>query len=166
MNDETSAGRKDGPGANAGVPEGFHPMPMGGDFIAQNGPIYFRQTAKDDGPPEVLMGFRVEKRHCNPMGNCHGGWLASFGDMLLPLSVHRKSPEVGHKFLPTISLQIDYLSPAPLGAWVQGEAEVLRVTRSLVFAQGLVSANGVPALRVSGIFKIGQAFVMPGSEGG
>ena len=98
--------------------------------------------------------------------NCHGGWLASFGDMLLPLSVHRQSPEVGHKFLPTISLQIDYLSPAPLGAWVQGEAEVLRVTRSLVFAQGLVSADGVPAQRVSGIFKIGQAFMMPGSEGG
>lgn len=148
------------------VPEGFKPMPMGGEFIALNGPIYFLQTDRTNGPPEVLMGFRVEPRHCNPMGNCHGGWLASFGDMLLPLSVHRKSPEVGHKFLPTVSLQIDYLAPAPLGAWVQGEAEVLRVTRSLVFAQGLVSADGVPALRVSGIFKIGKAFVMPGSEGG
>jgi hypothetical protein len=36
---------------------------------------------------------------------------------------------------------------------------VLRVTRSMVFAQGLVSADGTPAVRVSGIFKLGPAAV-------
>jgi hypothetical protein len=36
---------------------------------------------------------------------------------------------------------------------------VLRVTRSMVFAQGLVSADGAPAVRVSGIFKLGPAVV-------
>jgi len=86
--------------------------------------------------------------------------MASFCDMLLPLSVHRKSTEVGQRFLPTISLQIDYLAPAPLGCWVEGEAEPLRVTRSLVFAQGLVRADGVPCARVSGVFKIGPAIAM------
>ena len=136
-------------------------MPMGGDFIGINGPIYLKHEGA-----LVQLGFRVERRHTNPMGNCHGGWLASFSDMVLPLSIHRKAPEIGFKFLPTISLQIDYLSPAPLGAWVQGEAEVLRVTRSLVFAQGLVHADGVPAVRISGIFKIGKAFNLPGVEGG
>lgn len=85
------------------------------------------------------------------------GWPA-LPTKLLPISVHRKSPEIGNRFLPTVSLQVDDLSPARLGAWMQGEAEVLRVTRSLVFAQGLVTADGVPALRVSGIFKIGAAF--------
>lgn len=147
------------------VPEGFRPMPMGGDFVGINGPLYLRHEPRP-GDPLVQMGFRVERRHCNPMGNCHGGMLASFADMLLPMSIHRKSVEVGHKFLPTINLQLDYLAPAPLGCWVQGEAEVLRVTRSLVFAQGLISADGVTALRVSGIFKIGKAFQMPGAEGG
>ena len=143
------------------IPVGFGPMPMGGDFIGINGPIYLKHEGA-----LVQLGFRVERRHTNPMGNCHGGWLASFSDMVLPLSIHRKAPEIGFKFLPTISLQIDYLSPAPLGAWVQGEAEVLRVTRSLVFAQGLVHADGVPAVRISGIFKIGKAFNLPGVEGG
>ena len=143
------------------TPAGFSPMPMGGDFIGINGPIYLKHVGA-----LVQLGFRVERRHTNPMGNCHGGWLASFSDMVLPLSIHRKAPEIGFKFLPTISLQIDYLSPAPLGAWVQGEAEVLRVTRSLVFAQGLVHADGVPAVRISGIFKIGKAFNLPGVEGG
>lgn len=138
---------------------------MGGDFIAANGPIYLRHERGAhiaDGGVLVQMGFRVEARHCNPMRICHGGWLASFADMLMPLSIHRKSAEVGLRFLPTISLQIDYLAPARLGAWVMGEAQVLRTTRSLVFAQGLVTADGEPALRCSGIFKIGPPFAAPG----
>lgn len=139
--------------ATLNIPPGFHAMRKNGDFVAVNGPLYFKKDSTG-----VQLGFRVEPRHCNPMGNCHGGMLATFADMLLPISVHHKSTEVGHKFLPTINLQLDYLAPAPLGAWVQGEADVLRVTRSLVFAQGLVSADGVTALRVSGIFKIGKEF--------
>ena len=108
--------------------------------------------------PSCQLGFRVEPRHTNPMGICHGGMLASFCDMLLPICVHRKSAEVGQRFLPTVSLQLDYLAPVPLGAWVEGEAEVLTVTRAMVFAQGLVRADGVPAVRCSGVFKIGPRF--------
>ena len=143
------------------LPAGFQAMALGDLFIGNNGPFYLRHEG-----PLVQIGFRVERRHCNPMLNCHGGMLASFSDMVLPLSIHRKSAAVGDKFLPTISLQLDYLAPAPLGCWVQGEAEVLRVTRSLVFAQGLVTADGEPAVRISGIFKIGKPFVMPEAEAG
>ena len=140
---------------------GFAPMRLGDGFISVNGPLYLKHEGA-----LVQMGFRVERRHTNPMGNCHGGMLASFADMLLPMSIQRKAPEIGHKFLPTVSLQIDYLAPAPLGAWVQGEAEVLRSTRNLVFAHGLVSADGVPCLRVSGIFKIGKDFKPADLPGG
>jgi uncharacterized protein (TIGR00369 family) len=139
--------------AQVAVPAGFRPLPMLGDFIAVNGPLYLRHEGD-----LVQVGFRVEPRHTNPLGNCHGGMLASFCDMLLPLSIHRKSKEVGLRFLPTINLQLDYLAPAPLGAWVEGEAQVLRVTRALVFAQGLVTADGAIAVRMSGIFKIGPPF--------
>ena len=135
------------------IPPGFEPVPMLGGFMAVNGPLYMRHEGD-----EVLFGFRVEKRHVNPLDICHGGMLATFCDMLLPLSIHQKSKEVGRRFLPTINLQIDYLAPSPLGSWVQGEAQVLRATRALVFAQGLVTADGVPAVRMSGIFKIGPPF--------
>jgi uncharacterized protein (TIGR00369 family) len=137
------------------IPSGFKPLPMGGQFMAVNGPLYLRVA---DG--RAQLGFRVQARHTNPMDICHGGMLASFGDMLLPVCIHRQS-EIGNRFLPTISLQIDYLAPAPLGAWVQGEADVLRVTRTMVFAQGLAQADGAPVMRVSGIFKIGQPFNRP-----
>ncbi|CAG1019841.1 partial acyl-coenzyme A thioesterase 13, partial [Burkholderiaceae bacterium] len=83
----------------------------------------------------MQLGFRVEARHTNPLGICHGGMMASFCDMLLPMTAHRRVSEIAQRFLPTISLQIDYLAPSPLGAWVQGEAQVLRTTRTMVFAQ-------------------------------
>ena len=132
------------------IPAGFHPLQAGGGFMAFNGPLYLRHQGDD-----VRFGLRVEPRHCNPMGNLHGGMMASFCDMLLPLSVHRKSAGLGQRFLPTISLQIDYLAPAPLGCWIEGTAELLRATRTLVFAQGLVTADGEPCARASGVFKIG-----------
>lgn len=135
------------------IPPGFRPLSTMGEFIAVNGPLYLRHEGE-----LVRLGFRVEKRHTNPLGICHGGMLASFCDMLLPMSILRKSPEVGLRFLPTINLQLDYLSPAYLGAWVEGEAQVLRVTRSLVFAQGLATTDATPCVRVSGIFKIGPPF--------
>ena len=140
-------------GDTQAVPAGYQPLTIGGDFMAVNGPLFVRV----DGAV-VSVGFRVEARHCNPMQICHGGMLASFCDMLLPVSVHRKSAEVGLRFLPTVSLQLDYLAPSPLGAWVEGEADVLKVTRTMVFVHGLVRADGVPAVRCSGVFKIGSPF--------
>ena len=138
------------------VPPGFRELRIGGEFITANGPLYLLHEGD-----VVKLGFRVEARHTNPLGICHGGMMASFCDMLLPISIHRKSAEIGNRFLPTINLQIDYLSPASLGAWIEGEAQVLRTTRSLVFAQGLVSADGAVAARVSGIFKVGPVFTPP-----
>jgi len=135
------------------LPPGFVPLEIGGDYVGINGPLYIRHEGD-----LVLLGFRVEKRHTNLLGTCHGGMLATFCDMLLPITVHRKSAEVGLRFLPTINLQIDYLAPAQLGMWIEGEAQVLRVTRTLVFVQALVTADGTPAVRTSGILKIGPPF--------
>jgi uncharacterized protein (TIGR00369 family) len=143
------------------APPGFEPLPIPGAFIAANGPLYIRHDANG-----VRMGFRVEERHTNPLAICHGGMMASFCDMLLPIVALRTRTEIGLRFLPTVSLQIDYLAPAALGAWVEGRAEVLRVTRTLVFAQGLVDADGEPAARASGILKIGPAFPALGGVAG
>ena len=138
---------------DTGVPAGFAALKVGGEFIAANGPFHLRHVGD-----RVQLGFRVELRHTNPMGICHGGMMASFCDTLLPLVAQRQVPELARRFLPTISLQVDYLAPSATGAWVQGEAQVLRTTRSMVFAQGLVTADGTPVARLSGILKIGAAF--------
>lgn len=140
----------------ASVPEGFSPVPVGGEFIRVNGPIHLKR-----GDGKVWLGFRVEARHTNPAGILHGGMMASFCDMLLPICGHHQSPTLARRFLPTINLQIDYLAPSPLGAWVEGESQVLRTTATLAFIQGLVTADGEPVARASGIFKIGPVFERP-----
>ena len=135
------------------IPEGFTPRRFGDGFIAVNGPLYLKKLERG-----ILLGFRVEARHCNPMDICHGGMISTFCDMLLPISAHYLTEDLGRRFLPTINLQVDFLAPSPKGAWVQGEAQLLRATRSMVFMQGLVTADGQSVARVSGIFKIGPRF--------
>jgi uncharacterized protein (TIGR00369 family) len=131
------------------IPDGFKPARIGGAFMALNGPLYARLHGE-----RLQLGFRVEARHTNPLNICHGGMLATFADMLLPcVAIYQPGSE--RRFLPTISLQVDYLAQAVLGAWVQGEGDVLRRTRNMVFVQGLVTSDGVPTMRVSGIFKQG-----------
>jgi len=130
------------------IPEGFAPFRLNMGFLAANGPLY----GKWDGG-HLLLGFRVEQRHCNPGNVAHGGMLATFADMLLPIASRYQS-KIDMGFLPTINLTCDYLAPAPLGAWVEGKAEPVRTTKNLLFAQGLATADGAPVLRANGLFKI------------
>ncbi len=138
------------------IPEGFRPLRVGGPYMQHNGPLYGR-LIQDQGQARVLIGFRVSPLHTNPVGVCHGGMLATLADMLAAICVPYQTDLPRH-FLPTISLQMDFLAPAKLGAWVQAQADVLRKTRNLVFTQGLIRADDDIALRVSAIYKIGPLF--------
>lgn len=138
------------------IPPGFKPRKFGDGFIGANGPLY---TRLHEG--RLQVGFLVEERHCNPMGICHGGMLATLADMVCPITAHFTCEAAKNRFLPTISLQIDYIASARLGVWVQAEAEVLRATRSMVFVHGLIKAEETVLARVSGIFKIGQPMNFP-----
>jgi uncharacterized protein (TIGR00369 family) len=141
------------------IPSGFKPRKFGDGFIAANGPLY---TRLNEG--RLQVGFLVEDRHCNPMGICHGGMLATLADMVCPITAHFTCEAAKNRFLPTISLQVDYIASARLGAWVQAEAQVLRATRSMVFVQGLLTAEDSVVARVSGIFKIGRVMEFPMSK--
>lgn len=132
------------------IPGGFRPLrlPASG-FLQANGPFH----AKWDGATFVL-GFRVEERHCNSVGVCHGGMVATLCDILLTIGANIQSRQ--SRFLPTVSMTCDFLAPAGLGDWLEGRVEVHRVTRNLLFASGLVvSAGGIPVARTSGVMKVG-----------
>ena len=126
-------------------------LPEMANFMSStaNGPLWGRVV---DGHLE--LGFRAERRHCNPRDVCHGGMLLTFADMLLGFCTSWSNPEVG--FLPTINLAGDFIAPAPLGAWVSGGGDVLRVTRNMAFVQGMLSADGTPCLRWNGTAKVVQ----------
>jgi uncharacterized protein (TIGR00369 family) len=115
-------------------------------YIDACGPLY----GKREGDALVL-GLRVETRHCNPAGNCHGGMLSTLADMLLILGSSAQTGSM--RFLTTVSLQCDFVAPAPEGCWLEGRVQVLRGSRNLVFSQGLIGSAGQPVARVSGILK-------------
>ena len=133
---------------SANIPAGFRPFRFSVGFLEAIGPLYGRW----DGT-RLLMGFRVEERHCNPGQVVHGGMMATFADMLLPIAARMQSKaDVG--FAPTVNLTLDFLAPAKLGAWVEGTGEFLRAGKTLFFAQGTATADGILCLRASAIFKV------------
>jgi len=131
------------------VPDGFVPLPFLFGFVGVNGPMYVKRA---EG--KLRLGFRAEERHCNPMRIVHGGMLATFADLQLPFAARFQAGMPGN-FLPTVNLSLDYVAAAKMGAWIEGETEVLRKTRSLVFAQCRITADGALAVRANGLFKIG-----------
>jgi uncharacterized protein (TIGR00369 family) len=128
------------------VPEGFRLVELNSAFVSLVGPLYAKWADE-----RLLVGFRAEERHGNTMGTCHGGMLAGLADMVMPLGVlYQMKGE--RRFTPTVSITIDYLAPGRIGQWIQGEVEILRESRRLIFCQGLIRADGVPAARFSGVY--------------
>ncbi len=141
---------------SSSAPEGFQPIQVGGPFIAHNVPLHARLVSTDAGD-KVQLGFRVAPHHTNPLGFLHGGMMATFVDMLAACVVPYQT-QMERRFLPTVSLQMDFLSSPTVGAWVQAECQILRETRNLLFTQGLVHAEGELVLRTSAVYKIGKPF--------
>ncbi len=130
-------------------PEGYQPVQLGGTFATHCGTLFGRWHDE-----HLELGFRVQPHQTNPGQACHGGMLGLFVDILLSSAAHYQC-DIPRTFLPTISLQTDFMAFAPLGSWVHGRADILKVSRNLVFSQGLVYADGQPSLRASGVFKRG-----------
>jgi uncharacterized protein (TIGR00369 family) len=135
-------------------PEGFEPVALASDFIKMAGPMLGRR-----GGGRIDLGFRVEQRHCNLWGNCHGGWLSTLADVQLAIACkahfnHVRPDAAKPPLLATVNMTIDFLDPAPLGSWVEGNAEVLRFGHRTAFAQMTATADGILCLRASGTFKL------------
>ena len=133
------------------TPAGFHPIPAdpANHFLIAT----LKLMGKLDGADPVF-GFRVEQQHVNPVGNCHGGMLATFADTLLGITINLRAESLGGAFAPTVSLNLDFLAPAPRGSWVEGRATILRAGGKLIFIQGLIYADAMLAVRASGVFAV------------
>jgi len=114
-----------------------------------NGPFY----AKREGD-RFILGLSVEDRHCNAIGVCHGGMIATLCDVLLTVGGNIQSRQ--SRFLPTISMTCDFLAPASVGAWIEGHLDILSTTRNLMFVAGVLEvASCGPFARTSAVLKVG-----------
>ena len=131
--------------AETDVPEGYTPVPSFNPFGQLTGPLYERQD--DDG--SWVRGFRVAEKHTNRMKVAHGGMLMNFADIVLGRAVMDKR----HDGFVTIRMTTDFVSPALLGTWVEGRAEVLCEDNGVFTIKGVISSRGKVVLNVSGLFK-------------
>ena len=128
-------------------PEGFAAFDPGPGFGVYFGPMHVRPD-----PDRPRIGFRVAPRHINLFGFCHGGAIAMLADyQLAPL---RRAGLAQGPFAPTLNLNVDFLSPARIGDWVEAEATLVRATGRYLFTQALLSNKEGPVARSTAIYAL------------
>jgi acyl-coenzyme A thioesterase 13 len=133
--------------APAAVPEGFTRSDHASPFMELLGALHDRGTGAD-----YRLGLRIEAHHANRIGQCHGAVLAALADVhLLRMIALTHTPRLT---LVTTHLGLDYLSAAPLGAWLEASGRIDRMGRTLCHSSGIITADGKPVLRATGVFQI------------
>ena len=127
------------------IPEGFQPLPRSSPFVSLVGPLYERRAGGT-----LSVGLRIEAKHSNTRGVCHGGVLATLADMALGLAMHAQGG--GKSGFVTAHLAVDYAGSAKVGDWVESEVEIQRVGARLAFANCYLVAEGKRIVRASSIF--------------
>ncbi|MBM3489830.1 MAG: PaaI family thioesterase [Alphaproteobacteria bacterium] len=127
------------------VPPGFKVIRPEGPFGAVAGPFYFRAA----GEGRFRYGFLPRPEHTNPVGMVHGGALYTFADQIMGRMLY----SLDRRMNVTVSLTVEYLAATKPGEWVDGEVEVVRMTRSLAFLRCLLRVRDEPICAVGGVFK-------------
>lgn len=127
------------------VPDGFERADLGPGFGRAFGEVWLDRALH-------RLGFFVAEQHVNAVGTLHGGAMATFADT--QLMAFRRGAEEGASHSPTISLSLDYLAPATLGAWVEAEVTLVKQTKTMLFTQAIMTVGGEPVARSSAIYRL------------
>lgn len=138
------------------IPAGFTAITRRqGPFNLLVGPIYERRTAD-----KVSLGLRVEEKHTNSRGICHGGVLATLADLALGYAMIGQTARGGFEkasdrsgFV-TVQLSIDYAGAAKLGDWIESDIEVQKIGAQIAFCSGYLVAGDKRIVRASGVFAL------------
>jgi uncharacterized protein (TIGR00369 family) len=126
-------------------------------FTGLAGPFW----AKPEGEAWAY-GILVEERHLNRGGIVHGGLLATFVDIAMGRTCYER---IKPNSCATAQLNLHYVAPARTGDFIEARAEIVEVTRSLVFARALCVAAKKPIVSADGVWKILREGRNPMSQG-
>jgi uncharacterized protein (TIGR00369 family) len=125
---------------------GYRALARLSPFNALVGPLYARKRRGR----ELSIGLRIERKHTNSRGICHGGVLATLADLSLGYAMHAKLG--GKASFVTAHLAVDYAGAARVGDWIEAEVEIQRMGARLAFANCYLVADGRRIVRASAIF--------------
>jgi uncharacterized protein (TIGR00369 family) len=134
--------------AMSDIPAGFEPVrrPRRNPFNELVGPLYERRSAG-----ALSLGLRIEERHTNSRGICHGGLLATLADLALGYAM---LAQTGLSTFVTVHLSLDYAGAAKAGDWVESQVQIQHAGSRLAFANCYLVANGVRLVRANAIFAV------------
>jgi acyl-coenzyme A thioesterase 13 len=127
------------------APAGFSPIPRLSPFNAMVGPLYERRSGD-----ELCIGLRIEEKHTNSRGICHGGVLATLADLALGYAMLAKSADQGG--FVTVNLSVDFAGAVRVGDWIESQVDIQRVGARLAFANCYLVSDGRRVVRASAIF--------------
>lgn len=93
-----------------------------------------RKVPQAERGPEATATFELEVTPdlCNPMGNMHGGAVATLADMVTSLAVAAVAEEGWWEFSGVSrTLAVTYVRPTPLGITIRIECQVQSLSRRL-----------------------------------
>lgn len=111
-------------------------------FGSHVGPLYFRDDKIAPG-----VGFVSQDYHQNLGNFVHGGMMMTLADMALFTIYFFDHPI---QKMVTVSMNSEFLRPAPIGAFITATGEVVKSGRRLSFIRGIVSADNVDLMHFSG----------------
>lgn len=139
----------------------FLPLNSSSPFNNLVGP-YFVRFHHDS----LIIGLRLEDKHCNNSGRLHGAMIAAIFDTALGhnlgLAIAKDNGEdltqysAGVPGAPilTTSLTTDYLGTAFSGDWVEVSVDIQRAGKSMAFANAELFHDGQRIAKASGIFRV------------
>lgn len=136
-----------------GVPAGWVLRPTK-RFATHVGPFYTPAPGDD-----TRCGFLASEKHGNKRGVVHGGMLATAFDVCLGNAAWAS---IGEKPCATVQLNVQFIGALKLGEFADLRAEVMRVTRSVIFLRGTMHVGERLVASADGVWKIlewrGEAF--------
>ncbi len=116
-------------------------------FSQHVGPFYQRTTDN-----RIQRALPIDHRHLNPEGVVHGGALTTFMDYVIYRAI---GDEISHEIqFATINLNCQFLAAGKAGDCLLGEGKVVRKTKSVIFAEGIIFCEARQLMSASGIWKI------------
>jgi len=131
------------------IPQGFRRVerPTRNPFNELVGPFYERREAE-----AVSLGLRIEERHLNSRGFCHGGLLATLADLALGYSMLAAAK--GLTNFVTVHLSVDYVDAAKQGDWVESQVDIQRIASKLAFANCYLLSGERRIVHASALFAL------------
>ena len=129
------------------IQSGFKPLFRTSPVLDLIGPLYCRGEG-----PDLVIGLRVEEKHCNARGTVHGGILATLADVALGYAMAFSSNPPAS--LVTANLTLDFAGTAKIGDWLETYVNIQKQGSRLSFANCYIMLGEERIVRASAVFLV------------